>query len=81
MVEKTLPLSHVSLCPEYDYRQSLSDGDFWEHVFNGGLPEMLFEEPETDEYIMAPCIHCGSVGACGYDEQGRAMIHCLDSDD
>lgn len=34
-------------------------------------------EPDWDEvpYRDEPCATCGEVGACGYDAEGRALIH------
>lgn len=42
----------------------------------------LYEEPEPDESLdMMPCPVCGADGACGYDPDGRPMIHTLGEDD
>lgn len=76
----------MSLCPESEYRRSLDEGDFWNYVLLGikpgdrqdnydpeddpNFPELISLEPNT------PCSLCGVIGACGYDEEGRPMIHC-----
>lgn len=71
------------LCPEAEFRESLDDGDFWEYVLNGVLPG---EEPfdhgpyddgpdELDLMTAAPCEVCGATGACGWDDEGRPMVH------
>lgn len=76
----------MSLCPEAEYRASLSDGEFWEHVFHGDDgpddrdydPEMDFNIPPPNEIdISEQCPICGSTGACKYDEEGLPMIHAV----
>lgn len=74
------PFRH--LCPEADLRDSMSDGEFWEHVFHQGtVPDYepdydgLGSYADTEPDIAQPCEVCGSTGACGYDNEGRAMIH------
>lgn len=72
------------LCPESEYRASLSDEDFWPYVLQGIRPEDPHPEPELpewpDEPQMAPCPECGERGACAYDEQGRALIHATEGE-
>ena len=36
--------------------------------------------PEHESLDAAPCPECGSVGACGYDDEGRAMVHTTEDD-
>ncbi len=72
----------MSLCPEHTYRSGLTDEEFWLHVFHQeGIADYQVDEPEpTDEDKLAiaePCPECGSEGACGYDDEGRPMIHAL----
>jgi len=81
------PFRH--LCSEADYRDSLSDEDFWAHVFHQDIPEGWDEGPslldEEDMALMSnvanPCPECGVVGACSYDAEGRALIHVTPKDD
>ena len=68
------------LCPEADERDALDDGEFWERVAsNLGVntdPEDLEVDLVVDPTMaLGTCVECGSVGACGYDSEGRAMIH------
>lgn len=76
MAAKTRPL-----CPEAEFRASLDDGEFWDYVLNGIRPgdnviEVDFCEPdELDEDYGGPCEICGERGACGYDAEGRPLIH------
>lgn len=82
----------MTLCPEENLRQSLPDGDFWEYVFNRRLPgdpdptevdwdgQGAYCDPDDEPDIDGPCEVCGSTGACGYDEVGRAMIHATPRD-
>jgi hypothetical protein len=73
----------VSLCPEAAERAAMSDDEFWEHVLHvndgpdhdPGIPDDI----EMAELFLAdPCPECGSRGACGYDQEGRPMIHAID---
>lgn len=79
------PFRH--LCPEADYRDSLSDADFWAHVY----PDA--SDPDPSDYDappgmgvvvisdhVSPCPLCGEWGACGYDPEGRPMIHAFYDD-
>lgn len=76
----------MSLCPESEYRASLTDGEFWQHVFYGddgpddydpandpNLPDDVYGESIC---LSSPCLVCGShLEACGYDADGNAMVH------
>ena len=76
------------LCHEAEYRDSLSDEDFWWHVFSGGddAPNIYDDEPdgyELDEPLAKapPCPECGGYGACAYDQEGRPLIHAVGDQD
>lgn len=74
----------MSLCPEAEYRASLTDAEFWEHVFHGddgpddydpsddaGAPR-----PDDPVLVLNPCPVCGTwYKACGYDAEGLPMVH------
>lgn len=71
----------MSLCPEAEFRASLDDGEFWDYVLNGVRPG---QEPEVDfsdedqsppDEYGGPCDVCGERGPCGYDAEGRPLIH------
>lgn len=61
----------------------MDDGEFWDYVLNGVDPGATSQEEDAlenlwfdDEDVQrAPCPECGATGACGYDDQGRALIH------
>lgn len=69
-------------CPEAAKREAMGDSEFWDYVLNGIEPGTLpadgdddyFWEPEWDEPTSA-CPECGVIGACGYDQEGRPLIH------
>lgn len=68
-----------ALCPEADMRDAMSEDDFWAHVFR--QPEPFDDGPELDDTTNQdkPCPLCGEQGACGYDNEGRPLIHALDA--
>ena len=75
----------MSLCPEHDYREGLSDEEFWDHVYSN-LPGHYgedFDGPEPDMFPISgePCPECGETGPCGYDNEGRPMIHIVSEDE
>lgn len=77
----------MSLCPEAEYRASLTDAEFWEHVFHGDDGPDDYD-PDNDPYapratfLATPCEVCGSLDeACGYDVEGRPMIHATEQDE
>jgi hypothetical protein len=75
----------TDLCPEGEYRAGLSDAEFWDHVAANLLPGSVILEPGTDDDppdppaldVDRPCPECGERGACGYDAEGRPMVHVV----
>ena len=73
----------MSRCSEAEFRGQLEDGEFWDYVFNGvgpgDDPKAELEDMEPVGYdeldILARCEVCGEPGACGYDLEGRPLIH------
>lgn len=66
--------ARLSLCPEREFRDSLSEGDFWNYVLRGIRPgEHEFEyEPDDQQYFAERCMLCEHV--IEYDEyEGMAM--------
>lgn len=66
----------MSLCPEHELREKMSDDEFWAHVF----PQPEFDEEdflnsEPLDRVDTSCSVCGSNTACGYDSEGRPLIH------
>ena len=78
----------MSLCPESAKRAAMTDPEFWEHVFPQ-RPRVEFNfEPVDDDPPdplaiddTQPCAECGERGACGYDAEGRPMVHVVTEDD
>ncbi len=81
------PFRH--LCSEADYRDTLSDEDFWAHVYRQDIPEGWDDQPSAIDlddmanlsHVDTPCPECGVIGACAYDAEGRPMIHAIQGDD
>jgi hypothetical protein len=64
----------------------MRDEEFWHDVAAslGAVPNEDDEmEPVYNGFSLdvEPCPECGEIGACGYDSQGRPMIHALKEDD
>jgi hypothetical protein len=75
----------MSLCPERELRDSMTEDEFWAHVYRDylGVHELAeeLEDIETPTLVGSPCPECGAAGACGYDTEGRALIHALSEED
>lgn len=74
----------MSLCPEFEYRESLSDEDFWAHILaNEWAGWADFDESDLDNTteLPIPCSICGEITVCGYDSEGRPMIHVEPDDE
>jgi hypothetical protein len=67
----------MNTCPESEFRANLSDQEFWVYVLNRHQEgDNEFFEGLVEEVLDSiPCKVCGSIGACSYDSEGRAMIH------
>lgn len=71
----------MSLCPEAAERAAMTDDEFWAHVFapytQGGEPD--YPDPAhaalDADLDQTPCEECGAVGACGWDDEGRPLVH------
>lgn len=66
---------HRHLCPEADYRDTLTDDEFWAHVYPQDGPDYEVDEPPLAVNYGRACEVCGEHGPCGYDAEGRPMIH------
>jgi hypothetical protein len=64
-------------------RDGMDEVEFWHHVGRsmGAVIDIDIaddvDQSGLDELALAPqpCPVCGSMGACGYDAEGRALIH------
>jgi len=65
-----------SLCPEAAERAAMTDGEFWDHVYGGGARGEPYDpDPSEITAQLDPCPVCGERGPCGYDSEGRPLIH------
>ena len=77
------------LCREADARDTMSDENFWHHVlvapFSNHADENAYdwsvEQYSEAAQIQVPCPECGGFGACGYDAEGRPLIHATFRDE
>ncbi len=75
--------SRMSLCPESEYRASLTDSEFWEHIYPDDV-EFDYDFSDDDVHIGlmgTTCQVCGASSECGWDESGRPWIHCTPQND
>jgi len=71
-------------CPEAAERAAMSDGEFWERIYGpSARPDPHDYDPahEAIGHQLDPCPTCGERGPCGYDAEGRPMIHTSDADE
>jgi len=47
----------------------------------GPVIEPVEPDPDMESLDAPPCPVCGEQGACGYDAQGRALIHATDDEE
>ena len=71
---------------EIDIADSLQGSYIYDDCDGGRLkraPDQYIEdEPDVvDLVIKGDCVVCGSAGACGYDAEGRPMIHTYRDED
>jgi hypothetical protein len=69
----------------------MTDNEFWHDVANSLAP--CYEDSRFDQEppfvsveharwdLTTQCGVCGEYGSCGYDAEGRAMIHVEEKDD
>lgn len=78
------PFRH--LCSEADLRDAMDEGDFWAHVLlppgegedRDYDPDDDWNAPPPEDVVMNPCEVCGEWGPCGYDAEGRILIHWIE---
>jgi hypothetical protein len=78
----------MSLCPEAEFRDGLSDAEFWDYVLNGRRPADGDDDygPDPDHEALdpfayaQPCPECGSRSACAFDIDGRPLIHATEKE-
>jgi len=69
-------------CASSPEAAAMTDAEFWAHVYPDD-----FEEPidpyagEPGPVDVAPCPECGALSACGFDDEGRPMIHAINVED
>lgn len=72
-------------CTVREKRRTMNEEDFWWDVFGQPEYEPLTEAQELDECFgidaPTPCPECGATVACGYDSEGRPMIHVVEETD
>lgn len=72
----------TALCPEAQERAAMTDAEFWERVFPQDTEPDFDDFAEDPSYATStPCGVCGSLTACGYDQDGRPLIHAQDDPD
>ncbi len=62
----------------------MTDEEFWEDVAASLIGPQWDDDDagdDIDSLNADPCPECGSTGACGWDSEGRPMIHAIRGDD
>lgn len=71
-------------CASSPEAQAMPEEDFWDAVFSHHQGPEPDDEDLSDQHPlfaeMAPCRECGEMGPCGFDVEGRPMVH-LERDD
>jgi hypothetical protein len=65
-------------------RDAMTDDEFWAHVSQNFIPAWDDDDagPDIDAaFNVGTCQTCGADGACGYDAEGRPMIHADNEED
>jgi hypothetical protein len=79
-------MSSTHYCSKRSARANMTDEEFWDDV----AETLGSREPDVDDmeyayngFLSQPsaCPECGEFGACGYDSQGRPMIHAVKDED
>jgi hypothetical protein len=70
-----------ALCPEADMRDAMDDAEFWAHVFGQDIAadDISWDDEPTAQ--LTACRVCGEFGPCGYDAEGKPMIHTTEPED
>lgn len=65
-------------CASSPEAQALPETEFWSKVYERKYAalDLEYEVAEEEALSVSPCGVCGSTTACGYDSEGRPMIHC-----
>jgi hypothetical protein len=83
VVENGVVVASSYRCTVRDKRCTMNDEEFWDDVF--GMPDPFAEEVALDECFGIdtpnPCPECGASVACGYDSEGRPMMHIVERDE
>lgn len=61
----------------------MTDAEFWERVYGPGARPEPYDYDPAHEAIgpqLDPCPTCGEQGACGWDAEGRPLIHATGAD-
>lgn len=66
-------------------RAAMTDEAYWDDVARSLIGGTTWAEeglpPEEESINLDPCPECGSMVACGYDSEGRPMIHVIEEDE
>jgi len=78
------PAGLEPLCPEAAERAAMTEPEFWERVArNLGQPPESMDDDDLDRPEFGypdPCVVCGATGSCGFDAEGRPLIHAWDGE-
>jgi hypothetical protein len=59
----------------------MTDDEFWDDVAESlqaqDRENLTDVSPDDEVPVTEPCPECGAAGACGWDSEGRPLIHAL----
>lgn len=74
-------MSEAPFCASSPEAAAMDDGEFWDNVASSIMSDPYPHDPSheaIDAFLHGdPCEECGAVGACGWDSEGRPLIHAL----
>lgn len=65
-------------------RAAMTDEEFWDDVYADHAatdPGIDDRHPDLDVPVAEPCPVCGAAGACGWDTEGRPLIHAVSDEE
>jgi hypothetical protein len=77
--------THKYKCPGCDFQsddiEQFATSCCWTCVYGDDEDEYYETDVPPSSLDADPCVLCGEAGACGWDLEGRPLIHAISNDD